>query len=124
MIQWSTPMRSIVPLILAATIPAAPLPAQTAAPPSAAAVAATSAADTPLGQGEGRAVAAKLASELLSTFVIHDSAVRYAAMLRSNAAAGRYDEGTRGQLAKSLTDDLMAVQKDGHLHVELAQHED
>ena len=41
-------------------------------------------------------------------------------MLRKNAAAGRYDSGTRGALAKLLTDDLQAVHKDGHLHVEAA----
>jgi hypothetical protein len=79
----------------------------------------TPGSNEPLAQGEGREVAQKLADELLSTFVIHDSAIRYAAMLRANAAAGRYDEGTRGDLAHRLTEDLMAVQKDGHLHVEV-----
>ena len=44
-------------------------------------------------------------------------------MLRKNAAAGRYDNGTRGELAKLLTDDLQAVHKDGHLHVMLAPQE-
>jgi hypothetical protein len=76
-------------------------------------------ANEPLAAGEGRAVATKLADDLLSNFVVHDSAVRYAAMLRANASAGRYDKGTRGELAKLLTDDLIAVQKDGHLHVEV-----
>jgi hypothetical protein len=42
-------------------------------------------ASEPLATGEGRAVATKLADELLSNFEIHDSAVRYAAMLRANA---------------------------------------
>lgn len=113
-------MRSIVSLFLAASVLAAPLHAQSQ-PPVAAARPVPSAADAPLGEGEGRAVADKLADELLGTFVVHDSAVRYAAMLRANAAAGRYDKGTRGQFAKSVTDDLMAVQKDGHLHVEMTQ---
>jgi C-terminal processing protease CtpA/Prc len=63
----------------------------------------------------------KLADELVRTFVLPDVAKRYAAMLRSNVAAGRYARGTRGELAKALTNDLMAVQKDGHLHVELAE---
>ena len=40
-------------------------------------------------------------------------------MLRKNAAAGRYDKGTRGDVAKLMTDDLQAVHKDGHLHVML-----
>jgi hypothetical protein len=81
-------------------------------------------ANEPLAAGEGRTVATTLADELLGTFVIHDSAMRYAAMLRGNASAGRYDRGTRGELAKLLTDDLMAVQKDGHLHVEVAGPDD
>src|SRR5213076_3010134 len=37
--------------------------------------------------------------------------------LKANAAAGRYDKGTRGEIATRMTDDLMAVHKDGHLHV-------
>ncbi len=44
-------------------------------------------------------------------------------MLRVNAAAGRYDKGTRGELAKLITDDLMAVHKDGHLHLSVAEPE-
>jgi hypothetical protein len=91
--------------------PAAPIEAQRKLPPGAL---------EPLAAGEGRAVATKLADELERTFVLPDAAKRYAAMLRSNAAAGRYDNGNRGDLAKLLTDDMMAVQKDGHLHVALA----
>ncbi len=74
----------------------------------------------PLGANEGRAVAEKLASELTSDFVNPANAKDYAVMLRANAAAGRYDNGTRGDLVKRLTDDMLAVHKDGHLHVELA----
>jgi hypothetical protein len=122
-------------LLLACVGLTAPLPAQAApAPPASPAAAPAKAgplkmrgqapgASEPLAEGEGRAVANKLADELLSTFVIHDSAVRYAAMLRANSAAGRYDQGTREGLAKLLTGDLMAVQKDGHLHVELVAPE-
>jgi len=75
----------------------------------------------PLGQGEGRAVAEKLAAELTENFVYPDQARRYAVMLRSNLAAGNYDQGTRHDLAKRLTDDLEAVEKDGHLRVMIAQ---
>jgi hypothetical protein len=60
-----------------------------------------------------------LADELLKTLVISANATDYAAMLRANATAGRYDSGTRAELAKLLTDDLLTVHKDGHLHVEL-----
>ena len=73
-----------------------------------------------LDQGEGQAVAAKLADELVKSFVFRNNAEDYAAMLRKNAAAGRYDQGTRGDLAKLMTDDLLAVHKDGHLRVMLA----
>jgi C-terminal processing protease CtpA/Prc len=44
-------------------------------------------------------------------------------MLRSNIAAGRYDKGSRIQLAERLTEDLQAVEKDGHLHVALREPE-
>ncbi len=77
-------------------------------------------ATIPLAPGEGRKVAGKLAEELLAKFVIPQNAKDYAAMLRANSSAGRYDNGTRGQLATRLTDDLLSVHKDGHLHVELA----
>jgi hypothetical protein len=100
----------------------APLNAQAAAPaPSASPAAAP--ASLPLEAGEGRAVALKLADQLVSSFVFHDQAEAYAAMLRKNAAAGRYDSGTREALAKLLTDDLQVVHKDGHLHVEVADHQ-
>ena len=51
-------------------------------------------------QGEGRVVAEKLASDLVASFVYRDQAEAYAAMLRKNAAAGRYDSGTRASLAE------------------------
>lgn len=92
-----------------------PLGAQVAAPPAAASTAAPESLS--LEPGEGRAVALKLADELVSNFVFRDQAEAYAAMLKTNAAAGRYDSGTRGALSKLLTDDLQAVHKDGHLHV-------
>lgn len=81
-------------------------------------------ATVPVTAGEGRAVAAKLAGELVNDFVYREQAERYAAMLRKNAAAGRYDAGTRGAVARLMTDDLMAVQQDGHLAVHVTQPED
>lgn len=107
-------------MFLAAGLPAStPLAAQSPAP---AAAVATAPESLPLEAGEGRAVALKLGDELVKSFVFRDQAEAYAAMLRSNAAAGRYDSGTRGALTKLLTDDLQAVHKDGHLHVELADN--
>ena len=93
------------------------------AQPAAKAAPANPAASLPVEQGEGRAVALKLAGDLVSSFVYREQANAYAAMLRTNAAAGRYDGGARGALAKLLTDDLQAVHKDGHLRVMLAEPE-
>lgn len=99
-----------VPVIAQTSAPVVPQ-SSVAAPQPAAFLAA------PLQQGEGRLVASKLADELIKSFVYRDQAQAYAAMLRKNAAAGRYDTGIRGDLAKLMTDDLLAVHKDGHLRV-------
>lgn len=107
-------------LLLSAVCIAPPAVAQAPAPASAAKPAENPLATTPLDPGEGRAVAEKLADELVRSFVFTDQAKAYAAMLRKNAAGGRYDAGTRGDLAKMMTEDLLAVHKDGHLHVMLA----
>lgn len=90
---------------------AAPAPVQAVEP----------AASSQLEAGEGRALALKLADELASNFVFPDQAAAYAAMLKKNAAVGRYDKGTRGELARRLNDDLMAVHKDGHLSVNVSE---
>src|SRR5205085_6563365 len=112
-------MRISAALLLSAACLPIPLQAQTAGPASTA-TQPVAPGTVPLTSGEGRAVAAKLASELLTSFVYRDQAEAYAAMLKKNADAGRYDSGTRDSLAKMLTDDLQAVHKDGHLHVEVA----
>jgi len=105
-----------------AALPISSLGAQAAAPaPAAGTESPKKPAAAPLDAGEGRAVADKLAGDLVKSFVYGDQAEAYAAMLRKNAAAGRYDEGSRADLAKLLTDDLQAVHKDGHLHVMLAE---
>jgi hypothetical protein len=109
-------------LLAAACIPN-PLQAQAAAPAPAASTAAAP-ASIPVEPGEGRAVATKLADDLVSSFVFRGQAEAYAAMLRKNAAAGRYDSGTRGDLARLMTEDLLAVHKDGHLRVMLARGEE
>ena len=117
-------MRNLVSIAVAAAcgamIPAIGMAQAPAAAPAGKAGASSEAA-LALGAGEGRAVAAKLADELVKSFVFRDQAEAYAAMLRKNAADGRYDSGTRGSLAKLMTEDMLAVHKDGHLHVELAK---
>jgi hypothetical protein len=115
-------MRHVLLAVLLVTCAAGP-GAAAAAPAPAGETAPAAEADLgaiPLAPGEGRTVAEKLATELTRNFVSPANAKDYAAMLRANAAAGRYDSGTRGELAKRLTDELLAVHKDGHLHIELA----
>src|SRR6476659_94662 len=106
---------------IVAALPISSLGAQAAAPAPAAGESPTKPAAAPLDKGEGRAVADKLAGDLVKSFVYRDQAEAYAAMLRKNAGAGRYDSGSRADLAKLMTDDLQAVHKDGHLHVMLAE---
>src|ERR687886_133034 len=100
MIQRSRQLMRASVLALAAACLPLPLLAQTAAP--APAQSATSEESLPVEPGEGRAVALKLAGELVRGFVYRDQAEAYASMLKANAAAGRYDRGTRGELAKLM----------------------
>ena len=119
------PVSTAIAAILLVSLPARPLAAQAGSPAPAAGRdspngPAAALASTPVEPGEGKAVATKLADDLVQNFVFRDHAEAYAAMLRKNAADGRYDSGTRGEVAKTMTDDLQAVHKDGHLKVMLA----
>ena len=59
-----------------------------------------------------------LAATLEKNYVLPDVGARYAAMLRTNARAGVYAPlNDAEQLAPRLTDDLQAVNRDGHLKV-------
>lgn len=110
-----------LPALLMGSPAALAAPAPTAVPTaSSATTTEVNEGELPLDAQEGRAVALKLADELQTKFVIPEQGKAYAAMLRANAATGRYDGGTRKQLADRLTDDLQATHKDGHLHVMLA----
>ena len=111
-------MRTIASLLLCSAVL---IPAVASATPTPPAAARASLSATQLETGEGRTLAAKLARELRDTFVYPDQAAAYGAMLDRNAAAGRYDTGTRGELAKRINDDLMAVHKDGHLSVNVTE---
>lgn len=72
---------------------------------------------TPAGQApEGAAVLA-LAARLEQAYVVPAIGRRYAARLRERLAAGAYDGLSRSELAKRLTEDLQAVNADGHLRV-------
>jgi len=110
----------IIALAAAGTALASMSIAQAQTAPAPAAVSAPVAGQL-LAAGEGRSVAERLAVQLSDNFVYADQGERYAAMLRARAAAGGYDGGTRQELAERMTADLMAVQKDGHLHVTVAE---
>lgn len=119
------PVSAAIAATLIVGLTARPLSAQAGSPAPAARQdsagdPAAALASTAVEAGEGRVVATKLADDLVQNFVFREQAEAYAAMLRKNAAAGRYDDGTRGEVAKLMTDDLQAVHKDGHLKVMLA----
>lgn len=66
----------------------------------------------------GKEAIARLADEIEANFVFPDVAKRYAAMLRTNLAAGAYDAPTDAEaLAQRVTADLQAVAPDGHLRM-------
>ena len=59
-----------------------------------------------------------LATKLVNRFVKPDVGQKYAAMLRANAAAGKYDGLTDdAAFAKQVTADIQAVSFDGHLQL-------
>lgn len=80
--------------------------------------AATPSASAP--RSVARAIVDELATAFSRDFVYPDVGDRYAAMLRTNAAAGAYDALTGAALADRLTADLQAVQQDGHVRVRAA----
>ena len=62
-----------------------------------------------------------LADTLAARFVDPASGQRYAQMLRTNLAAGKYEDlGDAKAVAQRLTQDLQAVAADGHLRVDVA----
>jgi len=94
-------------LLLAAACVAAPLASQgmTQAAPAAEAA-----------EVSRRQTVEDLATKLVDRYVFPEVGQKYAAMLRANAAAGKYDSLTNNeQFAKQVTDDLEAVAFDGHL---------
>lgn len=77
-------------------------------------------AQTPVAQApaaDARTVAQNLAARLEANFVYPDRGKLYADTLRAKAAAGAYDALSGAALAMKLTEDLQAVNPDGHLRV-------
>jgi len=109
-------MRAVFLALLAMVAPSAVALQSTSAPvPALAPAQGQEAAITP---AEARRTATELAQKLDEGYVFPDVAKRYAAMLRSNAAAGDYDSiGSADKLAERLTNDLRGVSVDAHLRV-------
>lgn len=71
-----------------------------------------------------REAVAELARALENDYVFPDKGRDYAAMLRSNIAAGKYDSSLNpSAFAKMVTGDLQAVNRDGHLRVHVVPPE-
>lgn len=69
-------------------------------------------------------VVAELARALENDYVFPEEGRDYAAMLRSNVAAGKYSNSANpGAFAKAVTEDLQAVHPDGHLRVHVVPPE-
>lgn len=112
-------MRALFLSLVALTVPAALL-AQ-AAEPSAAA---TADAEDPFVKSIAAEAVRELAATLEENFVFPDKGNAYAAMLRANLAAGKYSSFADAQaFAEAVTDDLQAVNKDGHLRVHVVPPE-
>ena len=105
--------------VLAICLAALSAAAQTPAPTPAIAQPAPP-ADSSITANEARATASDLARKLEDAYVFPDVAKRYAAMLRTNAESGAYDNIVSARaLAERLTADLNALSSDRHLRVTL-----
>jgi C-terminal processing protease CtpA/Prc len=114
-------------IVIAASLPGSSLVAQAAAPaPTAAAEPQKAAASAPAThsfvQAEAEAAVTELAQKLEDYFVSPEVGKQYAAMLRSNLAAGKYASFPDAEtFTKAVTVDLQAVHKDGHLNLRVLQ---
>lgn len=77
-------------------------------------------APQPVDAAERTRVVEELAAALDANFVFPEIGARYAAMLRANLTSGRYDGlSDPAAFAETVTADLQAVAKDGHLRLAL-----
>lgn len=99
----------------------APLLAQPVTPPASSAAVAPAAFD----KADAAKAVSELATALEENFVFPDKGQAYAAMLRANLAAGKYAASPdRDAFAATVTADLQAVHKDGHVRLRTLSAED
>ena len=74
---------------------------------------------TALDDAEKKAVIEALCENLEREYIFPEITEKYVRMLRDNLRAGKYDGIGRPQdFARTITDDLMSVHRDGHLSVQ------
>jgi hypothetical protein len=114
-------MRLVLLAAVAACAISAPLMAQ---PVQTAKVATPAAVKEPFERAPAEEAVAELAKQLEDSFVFPDVGNAYAKMLRANLASGKYASfASKQAFADAVTDDLQAIQKDGHLRVHVVPPE-
>ena len=99
---------ALIPLFLAAAVPAIACAQSTPVAPSE--------APSPFVAAEAKQAVEKLATTLEESFVFPDKGKAYAAALRAKLASGGYSSfASAEEFAAAVTADLQAVHKDGHL---------
>lgn len=112
-------MRGLIFMALAAASPAALL-AQATGPSTAS----SDVMPEPFDQSVADEAVSVLATKLEDNFVFPETGKAYAAMLRTNLAAGKYSDFPDAKaFAEAVTADLQAIQKDGHLKVHVVPPE-
>jgi len=80
---------------------------------------------SPFDRIDAEAAVRELAGAVEENYVFPDIGKQYAALLRSNLAAGKYASFPDAEsFAKQVSDDLRAFHKDGHLHLEVVRPEE
>jgi hypothetical protein len=112
-------MHRLFPIILSAAVVASPSMSQPVQ------ATAEQAASDPFRVADAKATVANLAKALEENFVLPDKGKAYAAMLRAKLKAGAYDSFPDAKsFASKVSDDLLAVHKDGHLRLHVIPPED
>ena len=112
-------MRRLFPLLLSAAAVASPSMSQHVQ------TTVEQVAPDPFRAADARTTVENLAKSLEENFVLPDKGKAYAAMLRAKLKAGAYDSFADAKtFANKVSDDLLAVHKDGHLRLHVIPPED